>query len=462
MASRKMSFINNFSATLESSISADGATLPVSQSALSRLSGGRYTLCIASSVGCEAVSHEIVIYEDGVVERAAEGTAAQSWPAGSVVYAPITAGLAEAAAAGVEGMIADIERELGVQRPAAPKKYKVATRSMGYSSTPRGEEGFRLIAPTPDGVVAARAGYDTLFSEPPSVLIARKSGGGVATSENPQGVNWSRYGDLNHGYHGFSSASCIDDTIYLMPISSGPDRPPVAIENTPNGFLSIDIEAGDYNSNLTASGFALGTAIYTPNASTRFNTAARRYEPLHEVIPRDTQWVVTGDSAVGFSSGEMYQFSGLSVKRKAALSRQIDIGLGSVFVGRNGRFYAHDYITYGLVSIGQGGDVSDHLDAPRRMVWAQSPDGDLVGLLRDDTGTYMGFYDTGTDAYTDTSSDIMTEDIDSALLAARVGLIHAHASTDRERGVCAAYSGGAFYYVASATGRWAVICITKT
>lgn len=92
-----MQFINNWIYQLTADWSATATDLPVSGDAKGRLGDGAYLLTLVNSADAtEQTTWEIVgvLAEDGVytVSRAQEGTAAQAWPAGTIIYSGLTAG----------------------------------------------------------------------------------------------------------------------------------------------------------------------------------------------------------------------------------------------------------------------------------------------------------------------------------------------------------------------------------
>jgi hypothetical protein len=92
-----MQFINNWIYQLTADWSATATDLPVPGDAKGRLGDGAYFLTLVNSADAtEQTTWEIVgvLAEDGVytVSRAQEGTAAQAWPAGTIIYSGLTAG----------------------------------------------------------------------------------------------------------------------------------------------------------------------------------------------------------------------------------------------------------------------------------------------------------------------------------------------------------------------------------
>lgn len=92
-----MQFINNWIYQLTADWSATATDLPVPGDAKGRLDDGAYLLTLVNSADAtEQTTWEIVgvLVEDGVVtvNRAQEGTTAQAWPAGTIIYSGLTAG----------------------------------------------------------------------------------------------------------------------------------------------------------------------------------------------------------------------------------------------------------------------------------------------------------------------------------------------------------------------------------
>lgn len=90
-----MKYINNWITTLTAPLAAGGAALPIDPVAASRLDPlGTYRLTLANSaIPTLQTQIEIIDVSDGVIiSRANEGTVAQSWSAGTLVYCALTAG----------------------------------------------------------------------------------------------------------------------------------------------------------------------------------------------------------------------------------------------------------------------------------------------------------------------------------------------------------------------------------
>jgi hypothetical protein len=93
-----MQFINNWIYQLTADWSASATDLPVSGDAKGRLGDGAYLLTLVNSADAtEQTTWEIVgvLAQGGVytVSRAQEGTAALAWPAGTIIYSGLTAGI---------------------------------------------------------------------------------------------------------------------------------------------------------------------------------------------------------------------------------------------------------------------------------------------------------------------------------------------------------------------------------
>ncbi|PIA66360.1 hypothetical protein CDR19_25060 [Ectopseudomonas toyotomiensis] len=95
-----MKFVNHWAYVLGADLPAGGTALPIPNPALARLglaNGDRCTLVITGSFNPLSQVAEVIVAvgtTGGSVNlvRGAEGTVAQSWPAGALVYAPVTAG----------------------------------------------------------------------------------------------------------------------------------------------------------------------------------------------------------------------------------------------------------------------------------------------------------------------------------------------------------------------------------
>lgn len=90
-----MNYINNWITTLTAPLSDTDTVLPIDPVSASRLDlAGAYRLTLVNSLNpLEQTQIEIVDVSAGLaLSRAKEGTVAQSWPAGTVVYCAITAG----------------------------------------------------------------------------------------------------------------------------------------------------------------------------------------------------------------------------------------------------------------------------------------------------------------------------------------------------------------------------------
>lgn len=98
-----MKFINNWQATLTNALPAGGSTLPADTG---RLQGGVYRLTITEPEPTPGSSWEIMDVASGgaITARGLEGTTARQWPAGSVVYAGLTAGMLEAIIGRIEAL----------------------------------------------------------------------------------------------------------------------------------------------------------------------------------------------------------------------------------------------------------------------------------------------------------------------------------------------------------------------
>ena len=83
-----MDYVNFWKREITLAVDAETATLD--------LPDGTYALVISDTLGAGASAHEIVIADvasgTATLQRAQEGTEAQAWPAGSVVYCALTAG----------------------------------------------------------------------------------------------------------------------------------------------------------------------------------------------------------------------------------------------------------------------------------------------------------------------------------------------------------------------------------
>lgn len=107
-----MRFINCFLTQLSGPLLAGAAGLPIPSAALSRLDpsqGGEYLLTITGSLDpVEQQAFEVVrvTFAAGaaVLQRGQQGTADQSWPMDSFVYASVTAGHLEALLASVANL----------------------------------------------------------------------------------------------------------------------------------------------------------------------------------------------------------------------------------------------------------------------------------------------------------------------------------------------------------------------
>lgn len=92
-----MRFINNWITQLSNPMTAATVSLPIPATALARLSDGEYLLTLVNSANPVQQNAWEVVKATAVagavtITRAQEGTAAQSWPPGSIVYCGITAG----------------------------------------------------------------------------------------------------------------------------------------------------------------------------------------------------------------------------------------------------------------------------------------------------------------------------------------------------------------------------------
>ena len=90
-----MKYINNWITTLTAPLAAGGTVLPVDPASAGKLDlSGTYRLTLTNSTNPILQTQiEIVDVSTGLaLSRAKEGTVAQSWPTGTVVYCAITAG----------------------------------------------------------------------------------------------------------------------------------------------------------------------------------------------------------------------------------------------------------------------------------------------------------------------------------------------------------------------------------
>lgn len=458
-----MNYINNFSAALVGELSELSQSLPIAPDDLSRVSNGMFTLTIAPALTAEQAEREIIVISDGVLSRGQEGTTAKPWPAGTLVYAAATAGMLTAAQSDVHLLVDRIGREVGVYPPPV-YEYNVANRTQDYYSS-TSLVGLTLITPIKGGIAAARSGYDTYYEQPPSVIIATLSGETVSVALNPDGVNWSRWGETPHGYDGFGAVVEARGDAWLMPRRAGPTHPPVKIDLSGAGVRSTNEAPLPIGEDSSIGGFAIGDKIYTTGSRYVFDVVRKIYSEMYEPIPIGTLWVTEGSRATGLSSTAMYSFSGFNATKRADLSRRIDIGTGPVWVGRNGQYYAHDFTVDRLVKVSSSGVVTDCASSPVQTLYAQGADGDLLGL--NDGGVAppnvsVGSYDTSNDTYTDISHKTDVGSIESAL-ALRVsgGNLWLSPSKDSNYAAVGASSGGVFYFVLSWLGRWSVIAISK-
>lgn len=96
-----LKFVNNWSSVLTGELSIGGATLPISSPALDLLGlavGDECILTLAEPSVASAADVEIVrLSRDGAstytLERGLEGTTARDWPAETLIYAALTAGV---------------------------------------------------------------------------------------------------------------------------------------------------------------------------------------------------------------------------------------------------------------------------------------------------------------------------------------------------------------------------------
>jgi len=99
-----MNFIDNWAGLLTAELAADGTVLPVTPELLARLDlsgAGEYVLTLTDKADClndPAPVYEIVRITAAGLQRGQEGTTAQAWPADTIVFAGITAGMLEALA----------------------------------------------------------------------------------------------------------------------------------------------------------------------------------------------------------------------------------------------------------------------------------------------------------------------------------------------------------------------------
>lgn len=92
-----MNYINNWITQITAPLSAGATVLPISPIAASRLdltNGGKYWLTLTNSANpLEQTQWEIVeVSADLSLVRGRDGTAAQSWPADTLIYCALTAG----------------------------------------------------------------------------------------------------------------------------------------------------------------------------------------------------------------------------------------------------------------------------------------------------------------------------------------------------------------------------------
>lgn len=92
-----MKYINNWIAQITAPLSAGATVLPISPTAASRLdlaNGGKYWLTLTNSADpLEQTQWEIVEVSAGLsLVRGRDGTAAQNWPADTLIYCALTAG----------------------------------------------------------------------------------------------------------------------------------------------------------------------------------------------------------------------------------------------------------------------------------------------------------------------------------------------------------------------------------
>lgn len=108
-----MNYINNWIGNTTAAMAPGSTTLPVASALLARLgldSGKEYLLTLTDTLDpLKAAAYEVVkVTKDGVT-RAQEGTAANAWPAGSIIFAGVTAGmlasLAQSGSGGGSGLV---------------------------------------------------------------------------------------------------------------------------------------------------------------------------------------------------------------------------------------------------------------------------------------------------------------------------------------------------------------------
>ena len=92
-----MNYINNWITQITAPLPAGATVLPISPIAASRLdlaNGGKYWLTLTNSTNpLEQTQWEIVEVSAGLsLVRGRDGTAAQSWPADTLIYCALTAG----------------------------------------------------------------------------------------------------------------------------------------------------------------------------------------------------------------------------------------------------------------------------------------------------------------------------------------------------------------------------------
>lgn len=95
-----MKFIDSWAYALGDVLPSDGGALPIDPAGITRLAdaigaGGQCTLAV-SAAGSPAGNMTEIIIATGTgsgitLQRGAQGTLAREWPAGSVVFAPVTA-----------------------------------------------------------------------------------------------------------------------------------------------------------------------------------------------------------------------------------------------------------------------------------------------------------------------------------------------------------------------------------
>ncbi|MGK4358448.1 hypothetical protein ACSMFQ_23240 [Ectopseudomonas chengduensis] len=112
-----MKFVNHWAYVLDADLPAGGAALPIPSNALARLGladGDRCTLVITDGFNPLSQAAEVIVAVGAAgggvnLERGAESTSAQFWPAGAVVYAAVTAGHMAGIQAQLAGLLSRVE-----------------------------------------------------------------------------------------------------------------------------------------------------------------------------------------------------------------------------------------------------------------------------------------------------------------------------------------------------------------